>query len=155
MARQDWTFSPRGQFLQQEMSFEFTHNMCLAWQRKRNVHLILTNTHELLSPFCSWGTKAQRGYMACPDPGDNRRREGVWTQTDCSPHLPCSLQVSGLFDSKGHTAPPQPCFWGDLHFFFRVLTITRGWVFESPSNSYVEALTPNIMVFGGCVRMSW
>ena len=100
MARWDWIFFPRGQFLQQEKSFEFTHNMSLAWQRKWNVHLILTNTHELLSPFCSWGTEAQRGYMACPDPGDNRRRAGVWTRTDCSPHLLCSLQVSGLFDSE-------------------------------------------------------
>lgn len=52
MARRD-NFFPRGQFLQQEKSFEFTHNMSLAWQQKQNVHLILTNTHELLTLLCS------------------------------------------------------------------------------------------------------
>lgn len=51
--RAHFLFFPKGQFLQQGKSPEFTLNVSLGWCQKQKTHHIVTDTQGLLSPFCS------------------------------------------------------------------------------------------------------
>lgn len=90
-----------------------------------------------------------------PDNTANRCRVGIWTQ-DCmsTPLQPCSLHVSGLAGSKGHTVFPWPCPCGDLHSFYS-LDYCQRWNVCVPTKFCVEVLTLSVMVFGRVAFGGW